>query len=174
MGSGAGTAKEKQSWNDQFEAFMVKNDNQIEERKGNEDCKDDLDGDEEREKVDAVEAVAENEFIDEKRLFVMNLSYQVTKEELQDLFGKHGEIIDIEIPFRKHGKGVPLGIGFIRFATTEATISAFAQLDKTYFQGRKIRIKPAERKPPQPIEEAQMPYDQQYQQYPVDHPEYKY
>ena len=42
----------------------------------------DLDGDEEREKVDAVEAVAENEFIDEKRLFVMNLSYQVTKEEL--------------------------------------------------------------------------------------------
>ena len=168
MGSGAGTTKEKQSWNDQFEAFMVKKDNQIEEHKGSDDRKEELEG-EERDKA---EAVAENEFIDDKRLFVMNLSYQVTKEELQDLFGKHGEIIDIEIPFRKHGKGVPLGIGFIRFATTEATISAFAQLDKTYFQGRKIHIKPAERKPPQ--EEAQVPFDQQYQQYPEDHPEYKY
>ena len=152
MGTGAGTTKEKQSWNDQFEAFMVKKDNQMEEHKGSEDRKEELEG-EEREKA---EAVAENEFIDDKRLFVMNLSYQVTKEELQDLFGKHGEIIDIEIPFRKHGKGVPLGIGFVRFATTEATISAFAQLDKTYFQGRKIHIKPAERKPPQ--EEVQVPF----------------
>ena len=78
-------------------------------------------------------AETENSLVDDKRLFVMNLSYQVTKEELQELFGKFGEIVDIEIPFRKHGKGVPLGIGFIRFVTTESAISAFAQLDKSYF-----------------------------------------
>ena len=63
----------------------------------------------------------------------MNLSYQVTKEELQELFGKYGKIFDIEIPFRKHGKGVPLGIGFVRFEAEESAISAFAELDKTYF-----------------------------------------
>jgi multiple RNA-binding domain-containing protein 1 len=72
----------------------------------------------------------------------------VTKEELQDKFGKYGEIIDIEIPFRKRGRGVPLGIGFIRFETSEAAISAYAELDKSYFQGRKLHIKPAEKKPP--------------------------
>ena len=71
--------------------------------------------------------------VDDKRLFVMNLSYQVTKEEVEALFGKYGEIVDIEIPFRKHGKGVPLGIGFVRFTTSEAAIQAFAELDKTYF-----------------------------------------
>ena len=60
---------------------------------------------------------AENPYVDEKRLYVMNLSYQVTKEELQELFGKYGEIVDIEIPLRKHGKGVPLGIGFVRYVT---------------------------------------------------------
>ena len=108
----------------------------------------------------------ENEFVDNKRLFVMNLSYQVTKEELQELFGKYGEIDDIEIPFRKHGKGVPLGIGFVKFATSESAISAFAELDKTYFQGRKIHIKPSEKKPP--------PVEQQPNMYPPDHPEYKY
>ena len=96
----------------------------------------------------------------------MNLSYQVTKEELTDLFGKYGEIVDIEIPFRKHGKGVPLGIGFIRYVTSESAIQAFAELDKSYFQGRKLHIKPAERKPPPPPEPTSA--------YPPDHPEYKY
>ena len=115
MGKGAGTKHEKQSWNDQFEAFMV----------GQEDIAQGPPADAEEEKKiegengegNEVKESLENPFVDEKRLFVMNLSYQVTKEELQELFGKHGEIIDIEIPFRKHGKGVPLGIGFVRFAT---------------------------------------------------------
>jgi multiple RNA-binding domain-containing protein 1 len=57
----------------------------------------------------------------------------VTKEELSDAFGKFGKIIDIEIPFRKKGKGVPLGIGFIRYETSEAAISAYAEMDKTFF-----------------------------------------
>ena len=49
------------------------------------------------------------------------------------MFGKYGTIVDIEIPFRKHGKGVPLGIGFVRYETSEAAVSAFASLDKTFF-----------------------------------------
>ena len=102
----------------------------------------------------------------------MNLSYQVTKEELQELFGKYGEIVDIEIPFRKHGKGVPLGIGFVRFVTEESAISAFAELDKTYFQGRKLHIKPAEKKPPKD-EQLTTTYDGKIV-YPPDHPENKY
>lgn len=94
-----------------------------------------------------------DDLVDSKRLFVMNLSYSVTKEELQDLFGKYGEINDIEIPFRKGGRGVPLGLGYIRFQEAEAAIQAFAEKDQTYFQGRKIHIKPAEKKPPKPEEE---------------------
>lgn len=110
----------------------------------------------EEKKEGGVEGGQEESLVDDKRLFVMNLSYQVTKEELQELFGKYGEIVDIEIPFRKYGKGVPLGLGFIRFVTSESAIQAFAELDKSYFQGRKIHIKPAERKPPAPVEEPLM------------------
>ena len=84
---------------------------------------------------------------------------------MQELFGKYGEIVDIEIPFRKHGKGVPLGLGFVRYVTSESAIQAFAELDKSYFQGRKIHIKPAERKPEKPPEEPR---------FPPGHPEYKY
>ncbi len=87
----------------------------------------------EEKKEGATEGGQEDSLVDDKRLFVMNLSYQVTKEELQELFGKYGEIVDIEIPFRKYGKGVPLGLGFIRFVTSESAIQAFAELDKSYF-----------------------------------------
>ena len=85
----------------------------------------------------------------------MNLSFTVTKEELQALFGKYGQIVDIEIPFRKGGRGTPLGFAFIRFAETEFAIQAFAELDRVYYQGRKLHIKPAEKKPPKPIEEIE-------------------
>jgi RNA recognition motif-containing protein len=57
----------------------------------------------------------------------------VTKDELNEAFGKFGKIVDVEIPFRKKGKGVPLGIGFIRYETSEAAISAYAEMDKTFF-----------------------------------------
>ena len=63
----------------------------------------------------------------------MNLSYTVTKEEIKEFFGKYGEIVDIEIPFRRGGQGTPLGIAFIRFAETEFAIQAFAELDQKYF-----------------------------------------
>jgi len=60
----------------------------------------------------------------------MNLSYTVTHEELTELFGKHGKIEEIEIPFRRGGRGQLAGIAFVKYETTEATISAFATLDK--------------------------------------------
>jgi RNA recognition motif-containing protein len=63
----------------------------------------------------------------------MNLSYQVSHEELQELFGKFGDIDNIEIPFRKGGNGVTLGIAYINFKDTEGAISSYASLDKTYF-----------------------------------------
>ena len=53
--------------------------------------------------------------IDDRRLFVMNLSYEVTHEEMKELFGPFGEIEDVEIPLRKYGGGVALGISIIRF-----------------------------------------------------------
>jgi RNA recognition motif-containing protein len=94
----------QQSWNDQFESFMA----QDTKPKKTEKKKD--------EAVETVaEPVSEGLIVDDKRLYVMNLSYTVTKEELQELFGKYGQIDDIEIPFRKGGRGTPLGLGFVKF-----------------------------------------------------------
>lgn len=101
----------QQTWNDQFESFMAQD---AKPKKAD------------KKKDEAVEAVAapvsEGLIVDDKRLYVMNLSYTVTKEELQDLFGKYGQIDDIEIPFRKGGRGTPLGLGFVKFQESEHAI----------------------------------------------------
>ncbi len=39
----------------------------------------------------------------------------------------------------------------MRFENIESAISAYAALDQKYFQGRKLHIKPAQKKPP-PVE----------------------
>lgn len=74
----------------------------------------------------------------------MNLSYQVTHDEVKEHFGKYGEITNVEIPLRKGGGGTALGIAYVSFKETEGAISAFADLDKTYYQGRKLHILPAQ------------------------------
>lgn len=84
----------------------------------------------------------------------MNLSYEVTYDELKEMFGKFGEVDRVEIPLRKGGGGQPLGIAYVTFKETEGAISCFATLDKTYFQGRKLHIMPAKAKP-LPSEEEQ-------------------
>ena len=57
--------------------------------------------------------------------------FTISHEELRELFSKFGEIEDTEIPLRRGGTG--FGFAFVRFATVEATVSAYAELDKTYF-----------------------------------------
>ena len=78
----------------------------------------------------------------------MNLSYEVTHDELRSLFSKYGEVKNIEVPLRKGGGGQALGIAYITFDQTEGAISAYASLDKQYYQGRKLHIMPAQKKPP--------------------------
>ena len=49
----------------------------------------------------------------------MNLSYEVTHEELRELFGKYGDVESVEIPLRKGGKGQAAGIAYVSFKETE-------------------------------------------------------
>lgn len=99
------------------------------------------------------QATADADTIETTRLFVMNLSFQVTHEDLKKLFGQFGEIVNVEVPLRKGGKGEALGIAYITFQDTEGAITAFASLDKSFFQGRKLHIFPSQKKPPKKEEE---------------------
>ncbi len=67
------------------------------------------------------------------KLYVGNLKYSVTNEQLQDLFGQHGEVKSVNII---EGKG----FGFVEMGDDEQAEKAKEALNGQEFEGRTIRI----------------------------------
>jgi RNA recognition motif-containing protein len=67
------------------------------------------------------------------RLYVGNLSYAVTSEQLEELFAKFGTVKQANVI---EGKG----FGFVEMSNTQEAESAKAGLDGTDFGGRAIRV----------------------------------
>ncbi|KAK4181255.1 putative multiple RNA-binding domain-containing protein [Triangularia setosa] len=74
------------------------------------------------------------------RLFLRNLSYTVTEDNVRDHFNRFGELEEVHVPLDNRGQSK--GFAMIRYAEPEAALSAF-QTDGTVFQGRIIHIIPA-------------------------------
>ncbi len=67
------------------------------------------------------------------KLYVGNLSYSVTKEQLKELFGGFGEVGDIRII---EGKG----FGFVEMANQADAEKVTKELNGTQFMGRTLKI----------------------------------
>jgi len=78
------------------------------------------------------------------KLYVGNLNYTVTSEELGEVFSAHGEVVDIKIIERK-------GFGFVEMSSPSEAEAAKDALNETDFKGRNMFIDEA--KPPKPRED---------------------
>lgn len=67
------------------------------------------------------------------KLYVGNLDYSVTSEELKEFFSKAGEVTDCKVI---EGKG----FGFITFSSEEASAAAKEAFNETEYKGRKFKI----------------------------------
>ena len=67
------------------------------------------------------------------KLYVGNLTYSVTNEQLQELFAEYGEVKHVNII---EGKG----FGFVEMGTPEEAQRAKDELNGTEFAGRTMRI----------------------------------
>ncbi len=76
------------------------------------------------------------------KLYVGNLSYDVTEADLQDLFAQYGEVKDVHILMDRMS-GRPRGFGFVTMATPEAMNEAASSLDSTEWMGRKLKVNEA-------------------------------
>lgn len=70
------------------------------------------------------------------RLYVGNLSYSVTKEELNELFSGYGEVKQINVI---EGKG----FGFVEMTDQTGAEKAKSELNGAQFKGRALRIEEA-------------------------------
>ena len=77
-----------------------------------------------------------------KKLFVGNLSYQTTEDQLHQLFAEIGEVTSARLMLDRES-GRSRGFGFVEMADDAAATQAIEQLNNSEFDGRKIVVNEA-------------------------------
>jgi RNA recognition motif-containing protein len=75
-------------------------------------------------------------------LYVVNLSYNVTEDELKSVFSEHGEVSSVKI-ITDRDSGRPKGFGFVEMSTQEEGDKAIQKLNGKEIQGRAIKVSEA-------------------------------
>ena len=80
------------------------------------------------------------------RIFVGNLSFRMTEDELQTLFTNYGQVSSVRI-IKDRDSGLSKGFGFVEMADSTEATSAIDQLNGQEILGRAIRVNEAQAKP---------------------------
>ncbi|CAH0391023.1 unnamed protein product [Bemisia tabaci] len=76
------------------------------------------------------------------RIFIRNLSYAVTEDDLQNLFSKYGDLTEVIVPIDRLTRKSK-GFAIITFLFPENAVKAYSELDGSDFQGRMLHILPS-------------------------------
>jgi len=84
-------------------------------------------------------------------IYVGNLSYSATEEDLKVLFGQHGEVASVNIVTDRYS-GQSKGFGFVEMPEDQQAQTAISELDGYMFKGRSLKVnkaRPREERPRQ-------------------------
>src|SRR5580698_2694547 len=84
------------------------------------------------------------------RLYIGNLSYNTTENQLQEIFSEHGPVTSVDLIMDKFN-GRPRGFGFVTMETKEAAEAAIQALNGKNVDGRDLTVneaRPREERPP--------------------------
>ena len=82
-------------------------------------------------------------------IYVGNLSYSVTQEDLSEVFAEYGKVKRVQVPTDRE-TGKPRGFAFVEMETDEEEEASIAALDGAEWMGRDLRVnkaKPREERP---------------------------
>ncbi len=82
-------------------------------------------------------------------IYVGNLSYDITEDEVRDIFSPHGEISSVSIIKDKYS-GQSKGFGFVEMPNQAEAEEAIKALNESELKGRNIKVnqaKPKEERP---------------------------
>ena len=80
------------------------------------------------------------------KIFVGNLNFKTTRDEVQQLFAQVGEPRDVFLPTERE-TGRPRGFAFVEFETEEQAKSAIERFNGFELGGRALRVNLAEDRP---------------------------
>ena len=81
-----------------------------------------------------------------KKLFVGNLPFSATEDDLRELFGPYGEVQDVRI-MTDRDTGKPRGFAFVEMVQDEDATRAIDGLNGKEFGGRALTVNEARPKP---------------------------
>ncbi|NXC45269.1 RBM19 protein, partial [Penelope pileata] len=84
----------------------------------------------------------EEDLSESGRLFVRNLPFTSTEEDLEKIFSKYGPLSEIHFPIDRLTKK-PKGFAFITYMIPEHALKAYADMDGQVFQGRMMHLLPS-------------------------------
>lgn len=77
--------------------------------------------------------------MDDKKLFVGNLSWDTTEDSLQEAFEQAGEVVSVAI-ITDRDSGRSKGFGFVEMATAEAAAKAIEMWNGKELDGRALTV----------------------------------
>ena len=80
------------------------------------------------------------------KIYVGNLDYQMSDEDLKNEFSSYGEIQDV-IVIKDHETGRSKGFGFVEFSSSDSAQEAIQSLNNTDLDERTIVVSEAKEKP---------------------------
>lgn len=76
------------------------------------------------------------------KLFVGNLPYGLTSNEIEDMFSQYGAVTDVHVPVDRD-TGRPRGFAFVTMASADEAAGATKGLDGQDIEGRNIVVNEA-------------------------------
>ncbi|ORY54804.1 uncharacterized protein BCR38DRAFT_145735 [Pseudomassariella vexata] len=79
-----------------------------------------------------------------RRLFIRNLSYKITEEDIRKFFEQYGSLEEVHLPMDRSGKNK--GFAFVAFVESDSAVAAFQKADKASLSGRILHLLPGSTK----------------------------
>ena len=75
-------------------------------------------------------------------IYIGNLAYEVTEEDLQEAFKTHGEVSSAKV-IRDRDSGISRGFGFVEMPNNSEADAAIKGLNGTDLKGKRLKISEA-------------------------------
>jgi RNA recognition motif-containing protein len=84
-----------------------------------------------------------------KKIYVGNMSYSTTEDQLTDLFAQYGTVVSAVIIIDRNTDRSK-GFGFVEMESDDAATAAIQALNGNEFDGRQLRVNEAQNRERQP------------------------
>ncbi|KAJ8972871.1 hypothetical protein NQ317_013613 [Molorchus minor] len=89
--------------------------------------------------------VNEESIAESGRIFIRNLAYTTTEEDIEKLFSKYGLLTEINLPVDSSTRKMK-GFGVVTFLMPEHAVKAYSELDGSILHGRMVHLLPGKNK----------------------------